>query len=116
MILLSVAYISTITYVAWKDLSYLGFVFIDFAVKDSVWSHLLYLYWWISKTRKNLEFSSIQKIWVKLVEMASSIYNQPTAVSFETAVSWLHIQYAVFLVFLLFSLIHIIFHIYVFFP
>lgn len=63
MNLLSVAYISTIIYVAWKDLSYLGFFIflIDFAVKASVWSNFLYLYWWISKTSKNLEFSSIQK-------------------------------------------------------
>lgn len=61
MNLLSVAYISTTAYVAERAI-----IFIDFAVKANAWSNFLSLYWWISKTSKNLEFSSNQKNWIEL--------------------------------------------------
>lgn len=61
MNLLTVAYTSTTTYVAEREVHISALIFIDFAIKANAWSNFLYLYWWISKTSKNLEFSSSQK-------------------------------------------------------
>lgn len=66
MNLLSVAYISTTAYVAERAVHIWAIIFIDFAVKANAWSNFLSLYWWISKTSKNLEFSSNQKNWIEL--------------------------------------------------